>query len=439
MDYNHILSRDLSNIDLNMPKKSDLTKFILPEQLERVSRTIGDWRAAVEMAEDIDSPQRIELFQMYRDFIDDYQIFTAMQTRRNKATSGGFKILSQSGDIDIEEQRKFLDPQGFPLAWFRNFMQIVIDSKFYGYEIVQLGPIVDDKFRWVKKIPEENLIPYHHSVLKSTNYGYYPERKNNFKANSIDIRKEPYRTWCIGIGSETDLGLINKCAPYAIYKDVFGSWAQHADLFGMPLRIGKTDLHDNDRRQNMIDMLSQMEGATYGIFDPNDMIEFIEQKGSSDPHNIYGKLIDKCDSGIAKIILGQTSTTDEKAYSGSAEIHQDILDDIIFADKLDISAVINDELIPRMKRLGMISADKEVFATWDFAEKISVLQWSKIIDEIGDKYEIPADQVKKLIGIEVYDREEENPDQHSREMIKERKDDINEQAKEERKSGNTDE
>jgi hypothetical protein len=395
---NNALKDKFKNVSGRVPKNSNILGFIRPETLDRITKNIGDWRDAVENAEDIDNPDREELIEMYRDFVDDYQLFSAMQTRINKAISGAFRIMDEEGEIDEQETRKFLDPKGFPLPWFREFMQITMLSKFYGYEVIQLGDIADDKFLWIEKFPEENLIPYYHTILIDARQSFIPGSSDN----QVDITQPPQRTWLIGVGSETDLGLINKCAPYIIYKTVFGSWSEHADRFGMPLRVGKTDLRDNERRQNLIDMFEEMTGSTYVIQDYEDEVELIEQKSGNDPHNIYGELISKCDQAISKIVLGQTGTTDEKTHVGSAGVHKGILDDIIFSDKLDISKEVNEKLIPRMKNIGMIDSGKKVFGQWDFSEQIDISKHVENIQKLSmSGYVVPSEEVIKKTGYDV--------------------------------------
>lgn len=386
------------NISKDIPKRANALDKIIAEQLDRLSKTIQDWRSAVDAAEDIINPDRQELIEMYRDFIDDYQLWGVMQSRINKSISGSFKIIDETGDIDEEEQKKFIDPQGFPLTWFRDFMRYIIESKFYGWEAIQLGDAVDDRFSYVEKIPEENQIPYYDSMIKNSNMTFTKGDTNN----AIYFGDEPVNTWVIRYGSETDLGLINKCAPYIIWKQVFGSWSQHASLFGMPFRVGKTDLSDNRRKQNFIDAFEAATGADYIITDLLDEFETIEQKGGGDPHNIYGQLIEKCDQAISKIVLSQTGTTDEKSYSGSASVHANTEADLIFSDKLDIKSVVNEMLIPRMKKIGMISESKKIFGGWDFAEKLTVDEWATVIQKISQSgFAVDPEDVEKRTSVKV--------------------------------------
>jgi len=277
-------------------------------------------------------------------------------------------------------------------------MTYVIQSKFYGWEAIQLGDIVDDRFSYVEKIPEENQIPYYDLMIKNANLGYLAGSNDN----QIDFTKEPYNTWVIRVGSKTDLGLINKCAPYIIWKQVFGNWSQHASVFGMPLRVGKTDLADNQRRQNLINAFEDMTGASYLIQDVLDEVEVIEQKGGGDPHMIYGMLIDKCDQAISKIVLSQTGTTDEKSFAGSAGVHQDTENDIIFSDKLFIKNVINDFLIPRMKKIGMIAEGKNVYGSWDFSEKMSIDEWASVILKLSQSgFSVDSEDVEDKTKLRV--------------------------------------
>lgn len=385
------------DVSKKKPLQANVVDKIIAEQLDRVERDIGKWRNNVDAAEDIDNPDRQELMEMYRDFVDDSQLFSTMETRILKAISGSFKIVNEKGERDDAESLKFINPLGYPHKWFQDFMKYLMDAVFYGWEAIQLGDVKNDIFTEVIKIPEQNQIPYYDSMIKDVNIVFTPNNDN-----TIYFGKEPVNTWVIRTGSKTNLGLINKCAPYIIWKNVFGSWSQHAAVFGMPLRVGSTDLADNQRRQNLIQAFEEMTGASYIIKDPLDDIDLVERKGSSDPNRIYGALIEKCDQAISKIILGQTGTTDEKAFAGSADVHSSVLDSLILADKINIMTVVNDQLIPRMQRIGIIPSGKKYFGVWDFSEELTIKEWAEVILKLSQSgYVVPAEEVTKKTGVEV--------------------------------------
>jgi hypothetical protein len=389
------LMKDLSK---NIPKNANALDKIVAEQLDRITKDISKWRNNVDSAEDIFNPDRQELIEMFRDFVDDYQLHSTMQARTSQAISGGLRVVDENLEPLDDEKSKFLDPFGFAHDWLIDFMTFVMDSRYYGWTAIQLGDIVNDTFEYVEKIPEENQVPYYDAMIKDANMAFLPGDTNN----AIYFEKEPYDTWLVRTGSDTDLGLINKCAPYIIWKSVFGDWSQHAAIFGMPLRVGKTSMADNARKQNMIDAFEEMTGASYIVQDIMDEVELIERKGSSDPHNIYGQLIEKCDQAISKIILSQTGTTDEKAYSGSADVHKSVQDSLVFFDKLYIMSVLNNQLIPRMKKIGMIAQEKKVYIGFDFSEQLTIKEWAEVFSQLSQAgYAVPADEIERRISISV--------------------------------------
>jgi Protein of unknown function (DUF935). len=60
------------------------------------------------------------------------------------------------------------------------------------------------------------------------------------------------------------------------------------------------------------------------FFDTDDLIELVESN-RSDAYNVFDMMIQRCNSEISKLILGQTGTLDEKAYVGSAEVQERVL------------------------------------------------------------------------------------------------------------------
>jgi len=78
--------------------------------------------------------------------------------------------------------------------------------------------------------------------------------------------ESPYNNWCIGVGEKKDLGLIMYLAPYVIWKkNAMAAWAEFAEVFGSPIRVGKTDVRDELTRKNMENMLRNMGVASWAV------------------------------------------------------------------------------------------------------------------------------------------------------------------------------
>lgn len=405
-DFIGTLGRDLRNESKSTSKAIDK---IVKEQVDRLTQTIQEWRDAQAYAEDPKDPDPFDLYQLYLDILDDDQVHSTKQQRIAKATGGLISLKDMSNEVDKEATAILIKPDGTPHPWFREFLQICMMSKFYGYSIAQFREPVNGKFvinpkngdKPVENIPYENMVPMYRAIRKDINVSVQDE------SNLIPVYGGPGSKWLIACGKDKDIGLLNKVAPFWIWKKAFGYWSQHASIFGMPFRKGNTNIHDNKRLQNMIDMFENMTGATYFIGHEGDEVDISYPTGSGTASDIYDKLIQKCDQAIAKIVLSQTGTTDEKSYAGSANVHAGVLEDVIWSDKLDLAAIIDEQLIPFLKSIGMMPENKEVFASWDISEKISMTEWAEVVSKLAMVFDLDAKELGKKFNLSLENKEVE--------------------------------
>jgi len=150
----------------------------------------------------------------------------------------------------------------------------------------------------------------------------------------------------------------------------------------------------------MENMLKNMGVAAYGVFDTDDLIELIESN-RSDAHMVYNEMISRCNSEISKLILGQTSTLDEKSFVGSAEVHERILDNIGFQDEIFIENVINTQLVPMMQRLGLLPEGIRINVKSE--DNMTLEQQINVDMELlrSGKYKFTPEYLKEKYGTEV--------------------------------------
>ena len=403
-DFFSMVGQDVRNQSAG--KKQAIDK-ILEDTVDRIKQDIANWRLAIEQAEDVTDPDPFDLYTLYLDIIDDDQVWSTMQQRISKSIGGRISIKDENNEINDELTAVMIKPDGTPHTWFRDFLRICMMSKFYGYSITQFRPPVDGKFtidlktgnKPVENIPYENMIPRFRAIRKDINMSVQDEN------NQIPIYGGPGSDWLIQCGNDKDLGLLNKVAPFYIWKKVFGNWSQHAAIFGMPFRKGKTDIRDNTRFQNMIDMFEEMTGATYFIGHENDEVEISYPPSGSGGSDIYKNLIEKCDQAIAKSILSQTGTTDEKSFAGSAGVHEGVMSDLTWSDKLDLAGVIDEMLIPFLKRVGLFPEGANVFCSWEIEDGVSLTEWADIIQKLAGVFDMSAEDIGKKFNLSLEEKE----------------------------------
>lgn len=373
----------IQDIDKRRPQGSDVQQKIIRTQLVRSRATISKWTKAVSAAEDIERPDRTELIRIYQEIDRDAHLKSLITQRVNAVISTPFYLYrSGSDEPDMDQTDKF------NADWFTSFMELALDSVFYGHSLIQFGEIVNDRFKGVELVPREYVVPEFGKVRKRI--GVEP---------TIDFTAPPFDRWAIGVGDPRDLGILNNAVPLLVYKkDVLAAWSEYADLFGAPIRIGRTDVMNEVKKTNMDEMLANMGSMAYGTFDTNDELELVESN-NRDAFNVFREMVNTANAELSKLIVGQTGTTDEKSFVGSAEVHERVFNTYSAADKRMIQNVVNNQLLPLMVKHGMIPDGLE-FA-FDYTEKLTLDQKREVIATLSNFYEFDPEWITEQFGVPI--------------------------------------
>ena len=383
------ITKDIVNLDVKRPSNGAAGDSIEDQQVYRSRQDIAKWRTALTYAESIDLPNRISLVEIYRDTVLDAHLSSVIQTRKINVLSKHFNIKNSDGEIN-EEMTEI-----FNSAWFRKFTDLALDSIFWGTTVIEFGDILEDKLTDIKRIPYESINPELEIVKK-----YQDSSDIGVKYN-----ESPFTEWNVEILEREPFGLLNKCIPLILWKkDALGAWSLRSTIFGMPFRIGKTDTRNPESRNRMISMMQTMGTAGWAVVDEEDEIQLVESGGTSG-HDIYKDLISEANSEISKLILGQTGTTDEKAFVGSAEVHERVSNAYTNSDLKWFSNVVNGQLIPKLQKLGLVSENVEF--GFDSKEVLTIAEQLEVDKVLLEHYTIPTDVIEQRYGSKVEIREVE--------------------------------
>ena len=389
------LSKKEKTNAVDMRKARDIMSKVVKTQLSRFGQEISDWKNGLDSWEDTNNPQTAGLITVYNDLVLDPHLTAAMETRKSRTLSKDFKICNEEGENIPEESDIFNS------LWFRDYIKYSLDSRFFGYSVIQFGDRVGKGFDYIKLVPREYVYPQKMAVRQSP-YSNTP---------IVPIKTGKYAAWTQFVGKRgDDLGLLAKAAPMMIYKKTTqGAWAEFCELFGAPFRLGKTDIRNDDLRENMYFMLENMGRNAYGVFSHDDELEFIGDK-KTDAYEVYDKLIERANSEVSKLILGSTMVMDAGSSRSQAEVHERTLGAIDKDDSLFIQEIVNNDLIPWLNKYHGFNITG--YWKWDDAEKISKAeQFERDIKLIQTgKYNVPADYITETYGVpleEVEDQEAE--------------------------------
>lgn len=325
----------LSNVKNEITEKKSDKKSIkksIPFQqtLYRIRTDISTFKRALLMAENIQSPNRTELLRMYKHCLNDAHLNAVILNRKSALMSSEFIIVDKNNK-EVENLNYIINS-----AWFNDFLSHSLDSIYYGYSLIEFGDIVNDEFTSVSLVPRDYVKP---------EFGIWTKNQGDITGESF--LTGPYSQWSIGVGDPFNLGLISKGAPYSIWKQgAIMAYAEFVEMAGVPIRILKTDVYDEEMRSMGENFMRNLGNSAYAVIGKDDDVTFAESKNIAGAESLFNGLIDKMDEQMSKLILGGTGLLDSKSYVGAAEVHQNNFQQLCRQDKIFIINVLNYQLIP---------------------------------------------------------------------------------------------
>jgi hypothetical protein len=359
----------------------------LDTYFDRTRKTISQWVTAHINSElskvngSIILPIKKPLQDIYDYVMLDAHLTSVVQQRVSKVLGEEFAIMDSNGNIDDELTKQFSK------QWFGKVQKAIIDTKLYGYNLIEIQELIDNEIRDVKIVSRGNVIPEMKAVIKN------PYQVSLASLISLENRNDS--DYYVLVDSET-LGLLNQVVPLVMIKRLTTSmWGEHSQSYGLPMTILKSDNTDQVHKyQQDMQRFIQNRNIVIGL---SDSLEVTSQSGS-DPHKIYLELINNCNAEISKAVIGQTMTTDNGSSRSQSEVHERVANEISEADREYMTYVINDLVFPKLIALGY-RLENATFK-FIFKEKRTYQEKLDTIKNLKDTgYAIDPDDVKQYLDL----------------------------------------
>lgn len=354
--------------------KSMMVQLALQSQA-LTKKDMKSWRTAWQQALNVDNPLRMPLYAIYTDVDADLHLTGCIGQRKGMVLKKSFKLCDAKGK-ENPEATELLEA-----AWFKNLMSLALDSRYWGHSLIQLGDVVEVDGKPVYQ--SAVLVPRAHVVPE---YGVIVAEQGDDWRKGYDFRNSSMSEWVIEAGGTHDLGLFLKCATQTIpKKNMLAFWDQFGELFGMPVRIGKTTTRDEKERGKIERMLEEMGAASWGLFPEGTEID-IKETTRGDAFNVYDRRIDRANSEMSKGILNQTMTIDNGSSMSQSKVHLDVFENVVESDADFLRDLCNTQLLPRMVKHGF--PVKGLRFWWDEGIDYTPEQQVSYETMIADRYEV---------------------------------------------------
>jgi phage gp29-like protein len=148
-------------------------------------------------------------------------------------------------------------------------------------------------------------------------------------------------------------------------------------------------------------MLRDMGHASYGVFDKDDMFEFVSPTGGSNAESVFDVMIQHLNKELSKLFVGQTMTTEDGSSRSQSETHADMFSMIMQGYKQFITDVVNAQLKPILLYHRIWTNPNLMFSFEEHEEEITYDQKLKTLDVLGKYITLTPEIIQELTGLEI--------------------------------------
>lgn len=388
----HIASRDAMDKYSGYPSDG-----LTPTRLARIFKQAdcGDVRSQMELFEEMEEK--------------DAHLFSQLQTRKLAVTGLDWEIQPFSSEEADKIIAEFVSEQMNQLENLNDIMMDMLDAIGKGISVMEIEWGIDSDMHNViediRQVHAKKLIWDSITDEMKICTQDYPE------GLSIPQNKFVIHRYKAKSGHESRAGILRVISWMYLFKNYsLKDWVAFAEVYGMPLRLGKYDASASKAdKEALMQAIISLGSDAAGIVPTSTAIEFIEANKTTST-DVYSTLAKYCDEQISKAVLGQTLSSDSGGGSyAQGKVHNEVRHDLTKADAAAMETTIRQQIIAPLV-LYNFGPDADVpFFQFDCQDPEDLLQTADIYVKLGTELGIPiaADHIYKKFNIPKPERGQE--------------------------------
>jgi phage gp29-like protein len=348
-----------------------------------------------------------ELFEEMEE--KDAHLYSQLQTRKNAVLSFDYDVQPYSDSAEDKKIADFIDDTIYNLSNFEDALLDLLDAIGKGYSLEEIIWGIDGRFaivqdlRWIH--PKKAIFyEYASTWEKSMEIPKVMTEKEPMKGEAMPPFKMVYHRYKARSGYDTRAGILRVCGWMYLFKNyAIKDWVSFAEIYGMPLRLGKYEPGAGKvEKDALISAVQSLGTDAAGIISKNTEIEFIEAMKGSGEKIVYDVLCDFCDRQMSKAIVGQTATSEgTPGKLGNETARENVRQDLVRADSEELSNTVRyqifrplvgynfgwDKQIPWFKI--MYEPSKDLKALSEVYERLHHMNYPLSVGHISERFKIP--------------------------------------------------
>lgn len=350
------------------------------------AKSLTEWKTAIMLATDPESPDRSSLKALYDNLMLDNHLASVIESRILYCQRSTFKVVSQTGD-ENKDMTNLLER-----TWMEDLIKLILMSRFQGSTLIELFDIDPlGELDQVTEIPMGYFNPIKGIITKTPG-----------DSKGWDYKNGTMTTYYLQVGRDKDIGMLAQVAPIVLAKKLgMGAWLDFVEKYGVPPLFITTDREDDNRLNQLFEAAKNFKSNQFMVGRGKEIFT-IGNTSSTNPTGAFDPLIERANDEISKRFLGGTGLTDEKGFVGSVEIQFKLAKDRFESDKLMIKNVMNKHIFPRLTKLSSIYAPlSNLYFEWDNSETPSIKETAELVAILGGQFDIDPEWVSQQTGIPI--------------------------------------
>ncbi|MDR1155811.1 MAG: DUF935 domain-containing protein [Bacteroidales bacterium] len=307
--------------------------------VDRSMKTLASWRNALRAAESPTNPNRRQLYDLYSEMELDTHVASVREKRILNVLSSEIVFFDRGGKENDAITQLIAQP------FFRDMCADILDCRSWGFSLLYFDTLTLDPDAQSKYIlvPRRNVLPEFGLIVRQPG-----------DTTGIEYTAPPYGNYTIAAGDPLDLGLLNKAAPYVIYKkNTSQDWATYNEVYGFPFRKFTYSGNDANVRRELERAARESYRAAFAILPEEAQMEFIQIQQGNSGYELFSTFMSICDKQVSKLYLGNTMTTDAEGGNYKGEVHEKAEIRIADSDRHFLLSVLNTDFIRIMETFGI--------------------------------------------------------------------------------------
>jgi phage gp29-like protein len=283
----------------------------------------------------------------------DPRLFGMFHSRRNAVMKFDYQIQPSIGDdAKYKMHAEYVKTVFDNIKDLRGAKENILDAVPKALSTLWIGWQIEGNDVWIDKLNWVHQKNFRFGIASDPKSDMNELRllTDNDSVNGIPL--DPNK-WIVALmkarsGHPARTSILRTCAWMYLFKNFdVKAWIQFAEIFGMPLRVGKyKQMAGEEEKKALLQALQNLAQDASAMISDNTSIEFVEAVQKAATAAIHSELAAFCNDENSIAVLGHTGGAQSTPGKlGGEDAAMEVREDLVESDTLSLDYILTDQVV----------------------------------------------------------------------------------------------